>query len=95
MVAAELTETRVGAIGQVVTITGKPVKIGVYTAAKATQADWVILGDFDVIQSAICYTVGATGVRAAETYSVDTSTTNKLILTSATTGTASIVAIGY
>lgn len=95
MAAAELTETRVGALGQVVTITGKAVKIGIYTATKATQNDWVILGDFEVVQELLaCYTTSS-GARTAEAYTIDTSTTNKVTLTSATTNPVSIVAIGY
>lgn len=94
MVAAELTESRVGALGQVVTITGKAVKVGLYTATKATQNDWVILGDFEVVLEAVCYTVSS-GARTAEAFTIDTTTTNKVVLTSATTGAVSIVAFGY
>ncbi|MCF7861199.1 hypothetical protein K9M79_03050 [Candidatus Woesearchaeota archaeon] len=94
MAAAELTETRVGALGQVVTITGKAVKVGLYTATKATQNDWVILGDFDTILEAVVYTVSS-GARTAEDFTIDITTTNKVTLTSATTGSVSIVAIGY
>ncbi len=93
MVAAELTEARVGTLGQVVTITGTPVKVGLYTATKATQNDWVILADFTSILEAVAYTVSS-GARTAEGFTIDTTTTNKLILTSATTGAVSIVAIG-
>lgn len=91
--AAVITETRVGALGQVVTITGTPVKVGVYTATKAAQNDWVILGDFTTILEAIVYTTSS-GARTTEAFTIDTSTTNKLILTSATTNPVSIVAIG-
>lgn len=93
--ASELTETRVGALGEVVTITGTPLKVGVYTATKSAQNDYVLLGDFtDVKELLACYTVSA-GARTAEAYTIDSTTTNKVTFTSATTGvTVSIVAIG-
>lgn len=93
MVAAELTETVVGALGNVVTNTGIPLKIGVYTATKVTQNDWLILGQFTAIKEAVCYTVSS-GARTAEAFTIDTTTLNKLVLTSATTGAVSVVAIG-
>lgn len=95
MAAAELTETFVGGVGSEIKTTGTPLKIAAYTATKATQNDWVILGDFtEVVEVLACYTVSS-GARTAETFTIDTTTVNKVILTSATTGAVSIVALGY
>jgi len=93
--ASELTETRVGALGEVVTITGTPLKMGVYTATKSAQNDFVLLADFtDVKEVLACYTVSA-GARTAEGFTIDVTTTNKVTFTSGTTGvTVSVVAVG-
>lgn len=94
MAAEELSETKVGALGEVVTITGTPLKLGVYTADKGEQNDWVVLGDFDEVKEVLaCYTVSS-GARTVETFTIDTSTTNKVTFTSTNTGTVSVVAIG-
>lgn len=91
MAAAEITETRVGSIGEVVTITGTPLKLGVYSVTVATQSDWVILSDFTEVKFATA-TVNATG--AINGASIDGTTKNKVTLNSATTGAATILAIG-
>lgn len=94
MVAEELTETREGAIGNVVTITGTPMKIGVYTVTKGEQDDWAILGDFTEVKEVLsCYNVAA-GARTVENFTIDVTEKNKVILTDASSGTISIVAIG-
>lgn len=92
--AAEVTETLAGTLGAEVKTTGTPIKCNAYTCTKVTQSDWVILGDFTVIKEAVCYTV-STGARTAEAFTIDGTTTNKITLTSAITGTVSIVAFGY
>jgi len=94
MAAAELTETLVATLGTEIKTTGTPMKCGVYSATKATQNDWVILGDFDTVVECVCYTVSS-GARTAEGFTIDSTTTNKVTLTSANTGTVSIVACGY
>lgn len=94
MAAAEITETLVGGVGSELKITGSSLKIGAYTATKATQNDWVILGDFTEVKEVLgCYTVSA-GARTAETFTIDTATTNKVVFTTTTTGTVSLVVIG-
>jgi len=94
MVASEQTETRVGAIGNVVTITGTPMKIGVYTVTKGEQNDWVILDDFTEVKEILsCYNVSA-GARTVENFTIDETTKNKVIFTDVSSGTISIVAIG-
>ena len=94
MSAAEITETLVGGLAPHEQTTGTGLKCGVYTATKVTQNDWVILGDFSEVKECIIYTVD-TGARTAETFTIDGTTKNKVVLSSATTGAVSIVAIGY
>lgn len=94
MVAAEITETFVGGVAPHQQKTGQGMKCIAYTATKVTQNDWVILGDFTVVSECVCFTVSS-GARTAEAFTVDTATLNKVTFTSVTTGTVSIVAIGY
>jgi hypothetical protein len=91
MAAAAQTATRVGSIGEVVTITGTPLKMGVYSATVATQSDWVILSDFDEVKFATA-TVVADGTINAST--IDGTTKNKVLLNGSTTGAATILAFG-
>lgn len=94
MVAEEITETRVGAIGNVVTITGTPMKVGVYTATKGEQDDWVILQDFTEVKEVLsCYNVSA-GARTVENFTIDAVEKNKVIFTDVSSGEISLVAIG-
>lgn len=95
MVAAELTETLAGGLGSEIKTTGTPLKVAAYTADKVTQNDWVILGDFTVVTEILNCSTVSSGARTAESYTIDTSTTNKVIFTSTTTGSVSLVAIGY
>lgn len=91
MAAAELTESRVGSIGEVVTITATPLKSAVYSVTVATQSDWVILGDFTEVKFATA-TIDATGV--SNPCIIDGTTKNKVTLSSSTTGAATILAFG-
>jgi hypothetical protein len=68
-------------------------RVAAYTATKVTQNDWVILSDFKEVLEAVVYTV-STGARTAEAFTIDGTTKNKIVLTSATTGSVSILAIG-
>jgi hypothetical protein len=91
MTAAEKAVSRVGSVGEVVTITGTPLKAGVYTVTVATQSDWVILSDFSEVKFATA-TIDASG--AINGCTIDGTTTNKVLLNSATTGAATILAFG-
>ena len=91
MAAAAQTATRVGSLGEVVTITGTPLKSGVYSVTVATQSDWVILSDFSEVKFATA-TIDASGLINGCT--VDGTTKNKVLLNSATTGAATILAFG-
>lgn len=91
MTAAAKTATNVGSVGEVVTITGTPLKCGVYTVTVATQSDWVVLSDFTEVKFATA-TIDATG--AINGCTIDGTTTNKVTLNSATTGAATILAFG-
>jgi hypothetical protein len=91
MTAAELTETRVGSIGEVVTITATPLKAGVYSVTVLTQSDWVILSDFSEVKFATA-TIDASGL--INPCTVDGTTKNKVLLNSATTGAVTILAYG-
>lgn len=91
MAAAEKTTTRVGSVGEVVTITATPLKAGVYSVTVATQSDWVILSDFSEVKFATA-TIAATGL--INNCSIDGTTKNKVLLNSATTGEATILAFG-
>jgi len=91
MTAAVKTATRVGSVGEVVTITGTPLKVGVYSVTVANQSDWVVLSDFSEVKFATA-TIDDTG--AINESSIDGSTKNKVTLNSATTGAATILAFG-
>ncbi len=95
MAAAELTETLVGGVGSEIKTTGTPLKLAAYTATKATQNDWVILGDFTAVSELLACATVSSGARTAEAYTIDTTTLNKVVFTSVTTGTVSLVALGY
>jgi hypothetical protein len=91
MAAEEISTTTVGSVGEVVTITATPLKAGVYSVTVATQSDWVILSDFSEVKFATA-TIDATG--AINGCTIDGTTTNKVLLNSATTGAATILAFG-
>lgn len=94
MAAAEITETAVGGlISGAGSNSGEGLVMGLYTATKATQNDWIIFGDFTAIKECVCYTV-STGARTVETFTVDGTAKNKVTLTSVTTGAISIIVIG-
>ena len=95
MAAAELTETLVGSVAPHEQITGQALKCVIYSATKAVQDDWVILGDFTHVKECVCYKV-STGARAVEAFTIDATTANKVVLTTLSTAvTVSIVAWGY
>lgn len=94
MSAAEITESLSGSLVSAPSKTGTALKMGVYSATKSTQNDWIIFGDFTVVTECVAYTVN-TGARTAEAFTIDGSTTNKVTLTSSTTGTVSVVVWGY
>lgn len=87
----EKQPTRVGSVGEVVTITATPLKAGVYTVNVAAQSDYVVLSDFTEVKFATA-TIDATGV--INNCSIDGTTKNKVTLNSATTGAATILAFG-
>lgn len=91
MAAAAQTATRVGALGEVVTITGTPLKQGVYSVSVATQSDWVILSDFSEVKFATA-TIDASGL--INPCTIDGTDKTKVLLNSATTGAATILAVG-
>lgn len=93
MAAAEITETAVGGLVGSAAVSGSGLHLGIYTATKVTQNDWIIFGDFSEIKECVCYTV-STGARTAEAFTVDGTTKNKVTFTSATTGSLSVVVIG-
>ena len=92
MAAAELTETLVGGVGSELKTTGTALKTAVYSVDVVTQNDWVILGDFSVVSFATA-TIDASG--AINPCTIDGTTTNKVVLTSATTGAATLFVVGY
>ena len=89
MVAAVKTASIQGSVGEVVTITGTPLKAGVYSITTATQNDWAILDDFTEVKFATA-TIDASGVASPCVISAS----NKVTLTSATTGASTILAFG-
>lgn len=91
MTAKKQDVTSVGSVGEVVTITATPLKVGVYSVTVATQSDWVILSDFSEVKFATA-TIDASG--AINECTIDSSVTNKVVLNSATTGAATILAFG-
>jgi hypothetical protein len=91
MVAEEKSTTTVGSVGEVVTITATPLKAGVYSVTIATQSDWVILSDFTEVKFATA-TIDASGL--INPCTIDGTTKNKVLLNSATTGAATILAFG-
>ena len=92
MAAAELTEVAVGGlISGAGSTSGSGLVMGAYTATVATQNDWIIFGDFTVVKGVYAEIV-ASGVLNPCT--VDATTTNKVVLTSATTGAVRILVWG-
>jgi hypothetical protein len=87
MAAAEIAETLVG--GTIVP--GLGLKMASYTATVVTQNDWIIFGDFSVVKGVYCEIV-ASGVLNPCT--IDGTTLNKVVLTSATTGAVRILVWG-
>jgi len=92
MAAAVLTETFVGGVAPHLQKTGTGLKCLSYTATVATQSDWIIFDDFTVVTN-VWAEVVASGVNNPCT--IDGSTTNKVVLTSATTGAVRIIVWGY
>jgi hypothetical protein len=92
MGAAEITEAFVGVVAPHQQISGQGLKCGLYTATIATQNDWVIFGDFTEVKDVFA-TVVATGVVNATT--IDGTTKNKVVFTSATTGAMKAVVWGF
>lgn len=89
MTAAVKTATIVGSVGEVVTITGTPLKCGVYSVDIVTQSDWVVLSDFTEVKFATA-TTDASGVANACIISDST----KVLLSGSTTGDTTILAFG-
>ena len=88
--AAEVTETLVGSVGSELKTTGRPLKVGVYTATIATTADWVIFGDF----TAVTYVKANVASSGADNVCViDGTTKNKVTVTS--TGATNFLVVGY
>jgi hypothetical protein len=87
MAAAEMTETLVKQV--LPAINGK---VATYTVTIATQNDWVIFGDFYKVTNVYAEIV-ATG--ALNPCTIDGTTLNKVVFTSATTGAMRVVAFGY
>jgi hypothetical protein len=87
MAAAEITETLVG--GTLAPYLG--LKMATYTVTVVTQNDWVIFGDFTAVKQVYC-TINATG--ALNPCTIDGTTLNKVVLTSATTGAMTITVWG-
>jgi len=92
MAAAEITETLVGGLGSEIKTTGTALKLGVYTATVATQNDWVIFGNYTKVV-AVYAVVTSSGVINPTT--IDGTTLNKVVFTSASTGAVTCVVIGY
>jgi len=92
MAAAELTETLVGGpIGAGSSKTGTGLVWGIYSATVATQNDWVIFEDFTEVHHVVA-TIDASG--ALNPATIDGTTVNKVVLTSATTGAVTILVVG-
>lgn len=87
-----MTGTLVGTIAPHVQTTGKGIKSGSYTVTITTQNDWVVFSDYTLVTNVWAETV-ATGV--ANPCTVDGTTTNKVIFTSATTGATRVIVWGY
>jgi hypothetical protein len=92
MAAAEKTETFVGGVAPHMQRTGQALKCALYTVTIATQNDWVIFDDFDTVVD-VYATVDSTGVHNETT--IDGTTENKVVFTSATTGEMKAVVWGY
>lgn len=84
--AAEITETLVGQA-----VPALNLKLGSYTATVATQNDWIIFGDFKEVKGVYAEIV-ATG--ALNPCTIDGTTKNKVVLTSATTGAVRVLVWG-
>ena len=93
MTAAVKDATLVGGLIGSPANSGSALFSGVYTVAKASQSDWAILSDFDELKECVVYTVSA-GARTAEAFTIDASIKNKIVFTSATTGSVSVLAFG-
>ena len=91
MAAAEITETLAGSLAGSPAKTGNRLVTGVYTATVATQNDWIIFDDFSEVKD-VQASIVASGV--ANPCTIDGTTKNKVVLTSATTGAVRITVIG-
>ena len=87
MAAAEMTETLVKQ-----SFPGLQLKDAIYTVSITTQNDWVIFDDFKKVLG-VYAEVAASGVKNACT--IDGSTLNKVVFTSATTGAMRVRVWGY
>lgn len=92
MTAAAKDETFVAGLAPHEQITGKGMKSAAYTVTIATQNDWVIFSDFDEVKD-VYATVVATGAINGTT--IDGTTKNKVVFTSATTGAMKAIVWGY
>lgn len=82
MAAAEITETLVRSA-----FPGQGLKDAIYTATVATQNDWIIFGDFSEVKGVYAEIVASGALNPC---TIDGTTKNKVVLTSATTGAVRI-----
>ena len=87
-----MTETFVAGVAPHAQIKGTGMKCASYTVTIATQNDWVIFGDFTEVKNVYAEIV-ATGVLNPCT--IDGTTKNKVVFTSATTGAVRVLVWGY
>lgn len=92
--AAVITEVRGGIVAPHIQTSGTGLKNMYYSGTKAAQNDWVVLADFTTIVYAHAATI-STGALTVEGTTIDATTANKLVFTSATTGSIRMVVWGY
>lgn len=94
MTAGLLTHTDVGGpIGAGSSVSGTGLIWGIYEVTSTENDDWIVLSEFDEIKFVSAATVSS-GVFTAEPVTVDTTTTNKIVLHAGGTDTIRIFVVG-
>lgn len=92
---AELAETFVGGVAPHLQKTGQGLKCLIYTATKAAQNDYVVLGDFTTVVGAVANFTTGNGTPESVTVSATTANAVELRGSATTSGVVRVVVWGY
>ena len=89
MTAAVKVETLIGGMGNILSTSGKALKVASYTVTTTTASDWIVASDFSTVTNVFCELI-STGVLNAGVISAS----NTVTLTG-TAGAQRVILLGY